>query len=333
MVKSFTKSIKIAIISKRKGIIKMSFDRLLESIVEKQNPTAVGLDPALDYIPEFIKDEAFSKHGENFTGAAEAVIVFNKMIIDEIYTEVAAIKPQSAYFELLGYEGVRALYETIEYAKSKGLFVITDAKRNDIGSTMEAYAKAYLGETLLKTASVPAFGSDALTVNGYLGSDGIKPLLDICKANDCGIFVLAKTSNPSSGELQDRELDGKPVYEVMGEMIEGWGTAGKYGYTEVGAVVGATYPEQLNSLRDKLKNTLFLIPGYGAQGGGAEDVKYAFDRHGNGAVINAARSVMLAYKKEDCNPLDFAKAAKREVLRMKEEFLKVVGGKYELYPR
>ena len=209
---------------------------------------------------------------------------------------------------------------TIEYAKSKGLFVITDGKRNDIGSTMECYAKAHLGTVdVCGTQCVP-FGADALTVNGYLGSDGINPLLDICERDDKGIFVLCKTSNPSSGELQDKALGDVPLYAAMGDMCEQWGAqTGRYGYSCVGAVVGATYPEQLRELRERMKKTFFLVPGYGAQGGKAQDVALAFDKNGLGAIVNSSRAIMCAYKKEGCEPSEFAAAARREALRMAAE--------------
>ncbi len=300
----------------------MSLDRLIDRITEMQNPTVAGLDPKLEYVPESIKDECFKKYGRSLKGAAEALISFNKALIDSLYDIVPAVKPQAAYYEMYGYEGVRALCETIAYAKSKGMFVITDAKRNDIGTTMQAYAAAHLGLTDVGGMDIEPFGADALTVNGYLGSDGIAPLLDICQKQDKGIFVLVKTSNPSSGELQDMKLEsGKTVYEQMGAMCEKWGEAlpGKYGYSGVGAVVGATYPEMLKELREKLPHTFFLVPGYGAQGGGAEDTKYAFDKNGIGAVINSSRGIMCAWKAQGKSHEAFAEAAREEALRMRED--------------
>ncbi len=300
----------------------MSFDRLIEKIQKTGNPTVVGLDPKLDYVPDFIKEEAFDEKGRDLKGAAYALLKFNKALIDAVCDIVPAVKPQSAYYEMYGWHGVKTLYKTIEYAKKKGMFVIVDGKRNDIGATMEAYSAAYLGNTAVDGVDFTGFGADALTVNGYLGTDGITPLTDICKKNDKGIFVLVKTSNKSSGELQDRKLDdGKTVYETMGDMCENWGadTVGRYGYSAVGAVVGATYPEQLKEMREKLPHTFFLVPGYGAQGGGAEGVAKAFDKDGLGAVVNSSRAVMCAYKKEECDPRDFAGAARRECIRMKED--------------
>ena len=300
----------------------MAFDRLIEKIVEMQNPTVAGLDPKLDYVPASIKEACFAKYGKTLDGAAAALFEFNKALIDALCDIVPAIKPQAAYYEMYGWQGVKALCDTIAYAKSKGMFVITDGKRNDIGTTMEAYATAHLGTTDVSGEQIDAFGADALTVNGYLGTDGIKPLASVCKEKDKGFFVLVKTSNPSSGELQDMKLDtDETVYEHMGRMCESWGEElmGKYGYSAVGAVVGATYPEQLKEMRAKLPHTFFLVPGYGAQGGGAEDVKKAFDENGLGAIVNASRSIICAYKKEGCDVKEYAAAARREAIRMRDD--------------
>ena len=306
----------------------MGFDRLIEKIAATQNPTVAGLDPKLDYVPASIKNACFAKYGKTLEGAAAALLAFNKAIIDEICDIVPAIKPQAAYYEMYGWQGVRALADTIAYAREKGMFVITDGKRNDIGTTMEAYATAHLGETDIAGESAAAFGADALTVNGYLGTDGIKPLAKICDEKDKGIFVLVKTSNPSSGELQDMKLEnGATVYEQMGRMCEGWGAdlMGKYGYSAVGAVVGATYPEQLAEMRAKAPHTFFLVPGYGAQGGGAEDAKNAFDKNGLGAIINSSRGIMCAWKKQGLTEDDFAQAARNEAIRMREDILNTIG--------
>ncbi len=306
----------------------MSFDRLIQKISEKNNPTVAGLDPKLDYIPDHIKEEAYTKYGKTLEGAAEAIFAFNKGLIDALCDVVPAVKPQSAYYEMYGWQGVRTLAKTIEYAKQKGLFVITDAKRNDIGATMQAYSAAHIGHTDIEGEKIEAFGADALTVNGYLGTDGIKPLLDICKADDKGIFVLVKTSNPSSGELQDKKLDdGQTVYRTMGDMCETWGkdTVTALGYSAVGAVVGATYPEQLGELRKALPHTFFLVPGYGAQGGGAKDVAPSFDKNGKGAIINSSRGIMCAWKKENCDPHEYAQAARREAVRMRDEIVSCIG--------
>lgn len=307
----------------------MSLDRMIKKIIETKNPTVAGLDPKLDFIPSYIKQAAFDKHGETLEGAAEALFEFNKGLIDALYDIVPAVKPQAAYYEMYGWQGVKALHDTIEYAKSKGMFVITDGKRNDIGTTMSAYAAAHLGEVAVGENMYEPFGGDALTVNGYLGSDGIKPAVEECKNRDKGIFVLVKTSNPSSGELQDRVMDSKTVYETMGEFCEQWGAEimGEYGYSGVGAVVGATYPAQLGEMREKAPHTFFLVPGYGAQGGGAADVAPAFDKNGLGAIVNSSRGIMCAYKKEGCDEREYAQAARREAIRMRDEIMAAVSMK------
>lgn len=299
----------------------MSFDRLIDKIIQMKNPTVVGLDPKLEYVPDFIKSKYFLQDGETLKAAAKAIFKFNQAIIDEIYDIVPAIKPQAAYYEMYGYFGMKTLEKTIKYAKLKGMYVITDGKRNDIGATMEAYTTAHLGAVKVGDNEIEPFGADALTVNGYLGTDGISPLLEICKEKDKGIFVLVKTSNKSSGELQDRLMGDVPLYRVMGDMCEQWGSSqiGKYGYSSVGAVVGATYPQQLSELRNELKHTMFLVPGYGAQGGGAEGIASAFDENGLGAIVNSSRAIMCAYKKEGCPDTEFAKAARREAERMRDD--------------
>lgn len=306
----------------------MSFDRLIEGIKKTKNPTVAGLDPKLDFIPAYIKEQAFARYGKTLEGAAEALYQFNVGLIDALCDIVPAVKPQAAYYEMYGWQGVQALKKTIDYAGSKGMFVITDAKRNDIGTTMEAYAKAHLGDVEVEGESFAPFGSDALTVNAYLGTDGVKPVLDVCRENDKGLFVLVKTSNPSSGELQDRRLEDElTIYRTMGNMCEKWGEElpGKYGYSGVGAVVGATYPAQLGELRKALPHTFFLVPGYGAQGGGAADVAPAFDENGLGAIINSSRGIMCAWKKEEgLDPKDYAQAARREAVRMRDEITALV---------
>ncbi len=306
----------------------MSFDRLIKRIIETKNPTVVGLDPKLDYVPEFIVKKHFEKSGQTLKAAADALFEFNKSIIDEVYDIVPAIKPQAAYYEMYGHFGVETLEKTISYAKQKGMFVMTDGKRNDIGATMQAYAAAHLGTVKVGDNDIAPFDADALTVNGYLGTDGIAPLLEICRSKDKGIFVLCKTSNKSSGELQDKLIDGTPVYAVMGDMCENWGSdnIGSYGYSDVGAVVGATYPEQLTELRERLPHTMFLVPGYGAQGGGGKGVSGAFDKDGLGAVVNSSRGIMCAYKNEEnCAEEDFAKAARREAVRMRDDITSYTG--------
>ena len=305
----------------------MSFNPLIEKIIEMKNPTVAGLDPKLDYVPRFIREKCFEQYGRTLEGAAEALYEFNTGLIDALCDIVPAVKPQMAYYEMYGWQGVRTFARTVEYAHSKGMYVITDGKRNDIGATMEAYAAGHLGLTDVDGQSIAAFDADALTINGYLGSDGIDPLLKVCAAQDKGIFVLVKTSNKSSGELQNLLLEGgESIYGRMGCMCDQWGKElpGKYGFTGVGAVVGATYPEQLTELRREHPSIFFLVPGYGAQGGGAQGLVGAFNQDGLGAVVNSSRAIMCAYKKEGCDESDFACAARREALRMKDDINSVL---------
>ena len=301
--------------------------RLIERIAQLQNPSVVGLDSLLDYIPQHIKEEKFAQYGDTFDAAAQAILAYNKEIIDAICDIVPAVKPQAAYYEMYSWQGMWALCETVKYAQEKGMIVIMDGKRNDLGSTMQAYAKAHLGVSEVNGKELSAFGSDMLTVNGYLGSDGIEPLLPICDEKDKGIFVLVKTSNPSSGELQDQKIGDKSIYETMGAMCEQWGekTQNSYGYSRVGAVVGATYPQQLSEMRQKMPHTFFLVPGYGAQGGGANDVAGAFDKNGLGAIVNSSRAILTAWKKAGTDGKDFAQQARKAALTMKEDIMGVVG--------
>ena len=284
----------------------MIVDTLIEKIIKLQNPTCVGLDTALEYLPDKMQ-----------AGGADAVLEFNQNIIDHVYDIVPAVKVQIAYYEALGVEGIEVFKKTCAYAKEKGLIVITDGKRNDIGATAAQYAKAFLGRK--------AFPSDFLTVNGYLGTDGIKPFVENATENDRGIFVLVKTSNPSSGELQNLKLsDGRTVYECMGDMVEKWGeeTCGKYGYSRVGAVVGATYPDEAKILRARLKHTFFLVPGYGAQGANAEMLKNCFDDRGLGGIVNNSRGILCAYQKRGGTYFAAARAA---ALDMRADLQSVLG--------
>ncbi len=298
-------------------------DVLIEKIKKTGNPTVAGLDPKLEYVPEEMKKAAFSEYGNGFEGAANAILRFNKALIDCLCDIVPAVKPQSAYYEMYGVCGIRTLCETIEYARSKGMYVIVDAKRGDIGATSEAYATAYLGETNLDGAFAPAFGADSMTVNPYLGTDGVKPFADLCEKNGKSIFVLVKTSNKSSGELQDLMVDGKPIYEYIADLVNQWGggSRGKYGYANVGAVVGATYPQQAETLRKIMPSAYFLVPGYGAQGGTAKDVKKSFNGDGLGAIVNASRSIMCAYMKNGGTLQD---AARAEAVRMRDDITSVL---------
>ena len=301
----------------------MSLDLLMEGIKRTQNPTVAGLDPKLDFVPEYIKEKAFNKYGETLKGAAKAILEYNKGLIDALCEIVPAVKPQAAYYEMYGIPGIKCLNDTIAYAKEKGMYVILDAKRGDIGTTSEAYATAYLGKTAIGDKKISAFDADCMTVNPYFGTDGVAPFVNECKDNQKGIFVLVKTSNKSSGELQDLKADGKYIYEYMAELVKGWGSdlIGDYGYSSVGAVVGATYPEQAAKLREIMPNTYFLVPGYGAQGGGAKDVAPCFNKDGLGAIVNASRSIMCAYMK---NGGTLGEAARAEAIRMRDDILSVL---------
>ncbi|MEG1719189.1 MAG: orotidine-5'-phosphate decarboxylase, partial [Clostridia bacterium] len=285
------------------------------------------LDPLLEYIPDYILEKNYKLYGNTFEAAEHSIFEFNKDIIDAIYDIVPAIKPQSAYYEMYGWQGVRALHNTIKYAKHMGMYVIVDVKRNDIGSTAGAYAKAYLGDTSINGDSLSAFSADSVTINGYLGSDGILPFYEQCKLNNKSIFALVKTSNPSSGELQDLILSsGETVYKKMINLYNeiSKDSLNEYGFTSIGAVVGATYPAQLTELRNEFPNIFFLVPGYGAQGGGANDIAGAFNDKGLGGIVNSSRAVMCAYKKGNYLPEEFAKAARDEVIRMKNDLLNVI---------
>ncbi|MBR2903426.1 MAG: orotidine-5'-phosphate decarboxylase [Clostridia bacterium] len=298
----------------------MITDQLIEKIIEMQNPTCVGLDTMFDYLPDEMKAGV-----KDFDGAAERIVEFNKKIVDNVRDIVPSVKVQIAYYEMYGVAGMKAYEETLKYCAEKGLVVIADAKRNDIGSTASCYAKTFLGETAVNDAAFRPFPSDYVTVNGYLGTDGIAPFVEQCEKNDKGIFVLVKTSNPSSGELQNLMLEnGKPVYEYMGDLVEKWGesTIGKYGYSAVGAVVGATHPTEAARLRKTMPHTFFLIPGYGAQGGNAEMLKSCFKEDGLGGVVNNSRGVLCAYKK---NGGTYYEAARNACIAMQKDLSTVIG--------
>lgn len=304
----------------------MSMDLMIKKIIEMNSPVVAGLDPKLDYVPAYIQTECFAEYGETAEGAARALLRFNKALVDELCEVVPAVKVQAAYYEMYGIEGMKTLYETVDYAKSKGMYVILDGKRNDIGSTAQAYSCGWLGKTQIGAKSEAMSGADCLTVNPYLGSDGILPFVEDCKTYDKGIFALVKTSNPSSGELQDLVIDGKSLYEKVAELVSGWGAdnVGEYGYSAVGAVVGATYPQQAKRLRAVMPHTYFLVPGYGAQGAGADDVAVSFDKEGLGAIVNSSRAIMCAYKKTG-DEKHFAKAAKDEAVDMTKAINAAIG--------
>ena len=298
----------------------MITDRLIEAIIDKQNPTCVGLDTLFDYLPDEMKAGV-----TNFDGVAERVFDFNKKLIDTLYDIIPSVKVQIAYYEMYGVAGMKAYEETLKYASEKGLVVIADAKRNDIGSTAACYAKTFLGETQVNEAKAKAFPADYVTVNGYLGTDGIAPFVDECVKNEKGIFVLVKTSNPSGAEIQNVILEnGVPMYEHMGVLVEKWGesTVGEYGYSAVGAVVGATHPTEAARLRKVLPHTFFLIPGYGAQGGNAEMLKSCFGANGLGGVVNNSRGILCAYKKLGGT---YYEAARQATVAMQQDLASVIG--------
>lgn len=272
---------------------------LIAGIQKKNAPVVVGLDPMLDYVPGWMKDAAFEEFGETLEGAAEAVWQFNKGIVDAVYDLVPAVKPQIAMYEQFGIPGLAAFKKTVDYCKEKGLVVIGDVKRGDIGSTSAAYAAAHLGKVTVGSKSFYAFDEDFITVNPYFGIDGVKPFLDVCREEKKGIFLLVKTSNPSSGEFQDQKIDGTPLYELVGRKVAEWGEecmGDQYSY--VGCVVGATYPEMGKVLRKVMPKSYILVPGYGAQGGTAKDLAHYFNEDGLGAIINSSRGIIAAYKND-----------------------------------
>ena len=305
-----------------------AIEHLIQKIKETNNPTVIGLDPRYDMIPEVVRN----KYSNDLEGISKAILEYNMELIDNTYDIIPAIKPQLAFYEMFGIEGMKAFKETCKYAKEKGMIVIADAKRGDIGSTAKGYSNAYLGQTSIGNEKIEVFENiDFLTVNPYLGVDSITPFVEDCAKYGKGIFVLVKTSNPSSGELQDLKLEnGKTVYEHVASLVEKWGEdlRGKYGYSSVAAVVGATYPEQLKEIREKAPHTYFLIPGYGAQGGKAEDIALGFDENALGGIVNASRSLMCAYKsdkwKEKYSEAEYGKATRAEALDMKEVLNSVI---------
>ena len=273
--------------------------KLISNIQKTKSPIVFGLDPMLNYIPEQIKEKAYQEFGETLEGAAEAIWQYNKEIVDCTYDLIPAVKPQVAMYEQFGIEGMKAFKKTVDYCKSKGLVVIGDVKRGDIGSTSAAYATAHLGKVQVGSKTYSAFDEDFATVNPYLGSDGIKPFMEVCKEEKKGLFILVKTSNPSSGEFQDQLVNGRPLYELVGEKVAQWGEecmGDKYSY--IGAVVGATYPEMGKVLRKVMPKAYILVPGYGAQGGKGADLVHFFNEDGLGAIVNSSRGIIAAYKQE-----------------------------------
>lgn len=304
-------------------------NKLIDKIKKTDAPVVVGLDPMLSYVPEHILEKAFDEFGETPAGAAEAVWQYNKGIVDAICDIVPAVKPQIAMYEQFGVEGVKAFKKTVDYCKSKDLVVIGDVKRGDIGSTSEAYAVGHLGKVKIGGSSYAGFDEDFATVNPYLGTDGIKPFVDVCREEHKGIFVLVKTSNPSSGEFQDRIIDGRPLYELVGEQVAKWGEdCMGDGYSYVGAVVGATYPEQGKILRKIMPKSYILVPGYGAQGGKGKDLTDYFNEDGLGAIVNSSRGIICAYKQEayaKFGASGYADAARQAALDMINDINSVRG--------
>lgn len=307
--------------------MKKAIDKLIEKIKETGNPTVMGLDPRFEMLPECVTN----KYPKTLEGVAEAIIEYNKALIDATYDIIPAIKPQIAFYEMFGIPGMKAFEETCKYAKEKGMIIIADIKRGDIGSTAAGYSNAYLGKTKIGDIEQSIFDVDFVTVNPYMGTDCVKPFIEDCKKYNKGLFILVKTSNPSSGELQDIKLEsGEEVYTNVAKLVEKWGEEliGEYNYSSIAAVVGATYPKQLEDIRKTAPHTFFLIPGYGAQGGKPEDIALGFDDNGLGGIVNASRSLMCAYKsdrwKNEFDEKDYARATRAEALRMKEELNSVI---------
>ena len=301
-------------------------NKLVSNIKKTGAPIVVGLDPTMKMVPEHIKEKAFKEYGETLEGAAEAIWQFNKEIVDATYDLIPAVKPQIAMYEQFGIPGLITFKKTVDYCKEKGLVVIGDIKRGDIGSTSEAYAVGHLGKVQIGSKACYGFDEDFVTVNPYLGSDGVNPFIKVCKEENKGIFVLVKTSNPSSGEFQDQRLadrDNRPLYEIVGEQVAAWGTdlmGDDYSY--VGAVVGATYPEMGKILRDIMPKSYILVPGYGAQGGKGADLVHFFNKDGLGAIVNSSRGIIAAYQQEknaSKDPHGFAECSREAVIEMKED--------------
>lgn len=295
-------------------------NKLVEKIKKTGAPIVVGLDPMLNYIPQHVQDKAFAEYGETLEGAAEAIWQFNKEIVDATWDLIPAVKPQIAMYEQFGLPGLAAFKKTVDYCHEKGLVVIGDIKRGDIGSTSEAYAVGHLGKVQVGSKAYYGFDEDFVTVNPYLGSDGVKPFIKVCKEEKKGLFILVKTSNPSSGEFQDQLVNGRPLYELVGEKVARWGEehmGEKYSY--IGAVVGATYPEMGKVLRKLMPKTFILVPGYGAQGGKGADLVHFFNEDGLGAIVNSSRGIIAAYKQEAYSRFgeeSFADASRQAVIDM-----------------
>ncbi len=303
-------------------------NKLIDKIKKTEAPIVVGLDPMLSYVPEHILNKAFDEYGKNLEGAAEAIWQYNKGIVDAVYDLIPAVKPQIAMYEQFGIPGLIAFKKTVDYCKEKDLVVIGDIKRGDIGSTSAAYATGHIGKVVIDGQTFRGFDEDFITVNPYLGTDGIKPFADVCKEEKKGMFILVKTSNPSSGEFQDRLIDGKPLYEHVARKVVEWG-ADVMGdsYSYIGAVVGATYPEMGKVLRELMPKSYILVPGYGAQGGKGKDLVHFFNKDGLGAIVNSSRGIIAAYKQDKYSQFGseaYADASRQAVLDMKEDLKQAI---------
>ena len=310
--------------------MKNAMDVLIEKIKECDNSTVIGVDTRYDMVPECVR----KKYSTDLKGMCSAMLEYSKALIDATYDIIPAVKLQSAYFEMYGVEGIKLYKEMIDYCKEKGMVVMADVKRGDIGSTSAGYSRAYLGKNMIDEKEQAIFDVDFATVNPYMGSDCVMPFVEDCKKYDKGIFVLVKTSNKSSGEIQDvKAEDGEEIYKKVAKLVNTWGREliGENGYSSVSSVVGATYPKQLQELRELMPHSYFLIPGYGAQGGKAEDIALGFDENGLGGIVNATRSLMCAYKsdlwKDKFAEEDYAKATRAEAIRMRDELNSAIKSK------
>ena len=302
-------------------------EKLVERIKKLEAPIVVGLDPTLNFVPGFLIDKAINEKGETLEAAADAIFEFNKKIVDAVYDLIPAVKPQIAMYEQFGIPGLMAFKKTLDYCHEKGLLVIGDAKRGDIGSTSTAYAIGHIGKVKVGSTEIAPFDEDFLTINPYMGSDSVVPFVEECKKYDKGLFILVKTSNPSSGEFQDQKVGKKAVYELVGKKVDEWGAELiKNGYSDVGAVVGATYPEMGEVLREIMPKAYILVPGYGAQGGTAAELKPFFNKDGLGAIVNSSRGIIAAYKQEkyaEYGAEGFAEAARAAVIDMKKDIASI----------
>ena len=302
-------------------------EKLVSRIKKLEAPIVVGLDPTLNFVPKFLLDKAINEKGETLEAAADAIFAFNKEIVDTVYDLIPAVKPQIAMYEQFGIPGLMAFKKTLDYCHEKGLLVIGDAKRGDIGSTSTAYAIGHLGKVKIGSTEIAPIDADFLTINPYMGSDSVVPFVEECKKNDKGLFILVKTSNPSSGEFQDQKVGEKAIYELVGKKVDEWGLdTVKEGYSDVGAVVGATYPEMGKVLREIMPKAYILVPGYGAQGGTAAELKPFFNKDGLGAIVNSSRGIIAAYKQEkyaEFGAEGFAEAARAAVIDMKNDIASI----------